>query len=235
MRIKNTLFFAFLMILVLLVSVFAHYRNGRRLIEKVTIEFEGLGAHFLDPSSVDKLLIQNKGALPWKAKDSLALSMLEALLESNPFIDNAEVFHFQQGTLGIRILEKTPMVKVANEAYYFLDQKGDSIPPSKKYVPNIPVFEGVIGNGQKKDLLELLKKIEADPFLRNELKSVNCRSNSFFIEMKSFGFEVEIGTLNQIDEKLLKLKVFCAYHKNQTSDKEYRLINLKFKNQVIGS
>jgi hypothetical protein len=73
MRIKNTLFFASLMILVLLVSAFAHYRNGRRLIEKITIEFEGLGAHFLEPSSVDKLLIQNKGALPWKAKDSLKL------------------------------------------------------------------------------------------------------------------------------------------------------------------
>ena len=63
---------------------------------KSRINFESHGADSND-SLVDKLLIQNKGELPWKAKDSLVLSMLESLLEDNPYIDNAEVFHFQQG------------------------------------------------------------------------------------------------------------------------------------------
>ena len=77
-------------------SAFAHFRNSRRLVEKVEVNFESHGARFLSDSLVDKLLIQNKGKLPWKAKDSLVLSMLESLLEDNPYIDNAEVFHFQQ-------------------------------------------------------------------------------------------------------------------------------------------
>ena len=65
-------------------STFAHFRNSMRLVDKIEVNFESHGARFLNDSLVDKLLIQNKGELPWKAKDSLVLSMLESLLEDNP-------------------------------------------------------------------------------------------------------------------------------------------------------
>ena len=81
----------------------------------------------------------------------------------------------------------------------------------------------------------LINLIDKDPFLRNELASIDYRSNSYFIGLRSYGFEVEIGQIRRIGEKLSKLKVFCAYLDINLLSRNYSLINLKFKNQVVGS
>jgi cell division protein FtsQ len=235
MRLKKHLFFATVFILAILMSAFAHFRNSRRLVEKVMVNFESQGAQFLSDSLVDKLLIQNKGGLPWKAKDSLALSMLETLLENNPYVDNAEVYHFQQGILGVNIQEKSAVVRIQGTDQYYLDKAGNQFPISNKHTPKVPLYMGTLEEEQKEDLLSLIDNIDKDPFLRNELASIHYRSNSYFIGLRSYVFEVEIGMMRRIGEKLSKLKVFCAYHDNHRLKREYTLINLKFKNQVVGS
>jgi len=235
MRLKKYLFFATVFILAILMSAFANFRNSRRLVEKVMVNFESQGAQFLSDSLVDKLLIQNKGGLPWKAKDSLALSMLETLLENNPYVDNAEVYHFQQGILGVNIQEKSAVVRIQGTDQYYLDKAGNQFPISNKHTPKVPLYMGTLEEEQKEDLLSLIDYIDKDPFLRNELASIHYRSNSYFIGLRSYGFEVEIGMMRRIGEKLSKLKVFCAYHDNHRLKREYTLINLKFKNQVVGS
>ena len=235
MRLKKHLFFATVFILAILMSAFAHFSNSKRLVEKVMVNFESQGAQFLSDSLVDKLLIQNKGGLPWKAKDSLALSMLETLLENNPYVDNAEVYHFQQGILGVNIQEKSAVVRIQGTDQYYLDKAGNQFPISNKHTPKVPLYMGTLEEEQKEDLLSLIDYIDKDPFLRNELASIHYRSNSYFIGLRSYGFEVEIGMMRRIGEKLSKLKVFCAYHDNHRLKREYTLINLKFKNQVVGS
>ena len=235
MRLKKYLFFATVFILAILMSAFAHFSNSKRLVEKVMVNFESQGAQFLSDSLVDKLLIQNKGGLPWKAKDSLALSMLETLLENNPYVDNAEVYHFQQGILGVNIQEKSAVVRIQGTDQYYLDKAGNQFPISNKHTPKVPLYMGTLEEEQKEDLLSLIDYIDKDPFLRNELASIHYRSNSYFIGLRSYGFEVEIGMMRRIGEKLSKLKVFCAYHDNHRLKREYTLINLKFKNQVVGS
>jgi len=235
MRLKKHLFFATVFIMAILVSTFAHFRNSKRLVEKVMVNFETQGAQFLSDSLVDKLLIQNKGELPWKAKDSLALSMLETLLENNPYVDNAEVYHFQQGILGVNIQEKSAVVRIQGADQYYLDKAGNHFPISSKHTPKVPLYMGTLEEEQKEDLLSLIDHIDKDPFLRNELASIDYRSNSYFLGLRSYSFEVEIGMMRRIGEKLFKLKVFCAYHDNHGLSREYSLINLKFKNQVVGS
>ena len=235
MQLNKYLFFITVLILILLISAFAHLRNGMRLVEKVAISFESQEARFLSATLVNKLLIQNKGELPWKAKDSLVLSKLENLIEENPYVQNAEVFHFQQGVLGVNIHEKNAVVRVHGTEQYYLDETGDQFPISKDHTPKVPVFLGSLEEGQKEDLLLLIDQIDKDSFLRDELASIHYRSNSYFIGLRSYGFEVEIGQIRHIAEKLSKLKVFCAYHDNHKLEKNYRQINLKFKNQVVGS
>ena len=235
MHYKKFLFFITIFLLTILMSVFAHYRNSRRLVEKIMVDFESKGAQHLNDSLVNKLLILNKGELPWKTKDSLALSMLETLLENNPYIDKAEVFHFRQGILDVNIREKSAVVRIQGSNQYYLDMAGNKFPISINHNPKVPLYMGMLKDEQKKDLLSLIEQIEKDPFLRNELATIHHRSNSYFIGLRSYGFEVEIGKVHHLVEKLSKLKVFCAYHDNNNLEREYTLINLKFKNQVVGS
>ena len=106
MDLKKYFFFVTVLIMMLLVTAFAHLRNDGRYVEKMNVTFKSEVPRFLNDLLVNKLLIQNKGALPWEAKDSLALSKLEHLLENDPYVKNADVYHFQQGVLGVRIQEK---------------------------------------------------------------------------------------------------------------------------------
>ena len=41
--------------------------------------------------------------------------------------------------------------------------------------------------------------------------------------------------MSKVLDKLLKLKVFCAYQDNNELEKKYKLISLKYKNQIVGS
>ena len=235
MKIKKQLFFIVILLLMLLMSAFAHMRNSKRLVEEIKISFESQGARFLNDTLVNKLLILNKGELPWKAKDSLALSMLETLLENNSYVDNAEVFHFQQGVLDVKIQERNAVVRVQGLDQYYLDKTGNPFPISSHHTPEVPLYTGTLRAEQKEELLSLIEQINKDPFLRNELASIHYSSNSYFIGLRSYGFQVEIGQVHHLAEKLSKLKVFCAYHDNHPLEREFTLINLKFKNQVVGS
>ena len=121
MKLKNNIFFGLTLIVIILLSAFAHQQNKRRKIGSISINFKSDGPKFLSPSFVNKLLIQNIGELSSETKDSLDLIKLEALLENTPYILNAEVFCFPEGTLGINILEKKPLVMIQGDNTYYLD------------------------------------------------------------------------------------------------------------------
>ena len=77
MRYKNYLFISLLILGLIFLSGLAHYKNNERKIGQIIIDFKNDGTGFISPDIVNKLLIQKKGELPWEAKDSLDLNMLE--------------------------------------------------------------------------------------------------------------------------------------------------------------
>jgi hypothetical protein len=116
-----------------------------------------------------------------------------------------------------------------------LDNLGIEFPISESYSPLVPVFLGELDSFQKNNLLSLVNLFNKDPFLKSELKTIYYKSNSFYVGLKSYDFQVEIGTMSMVYDKILKLKVFCAYQNNNELQKKYKLISLKFKNQIVGS
>ena len=110
--------------------------------------------------------------LPWKAKDSLVLGMLETFLENNPYVDNAEVFQFKKGVLGVAIREKKAVIRIQGTEQFYLDKDGNNFPISKNYTPQIPLFLGEFKEDQKNDLLSLTRQLSDDPFIRTELASI---------------------------------------------------------------
>lgn len=235
MKFKNHLFFGLIFSMLILLSAFAYHKNNQRKIEQINIDFKNDRSKFLSPLVVNKLLIQIKGELPWEIKDSLALNMLETFLENNPYIHNAEIFSFLDGTLGVNIQEKKPLVCVQGKTGYYMDDFGSKFPISKSYKAIVPVYEGELEEHQKNQLLMLMNALNQDPFFKRELKTIYHKSNTLFIGLKSYDFEVEMGSINKLNDKLARLKVFCAYQDNNELKKKYRLISLKFKNQIVGS
>ena len=123
MRYKNYLFISLIILGLIFLSGLAHYKNNERKIGQIIIDFKNDGTGFISPDIVNKLLIQKKGELPWEAKDSLDLNMLETFLENNPYVLKAEVFSFPEGILGINIQEKQALVRLKEKSFY-LDKFG---------------------------------------------------------------------------------------------------------------
>ena len=156
MKVKNYAFFGLIFLLVLSLSGFAHFKNKDREVTEFVISFEFNYSRFLNDSVVNKLLIQNTQSLPWKSLDSLDLNMLESLIEKNPFIQNAEVFNYPQGIVGVRIQERKPVLRILGDANYYIDQFANKVPVSKRYSPNVPVFVGMLSEARKKEVLYIL-------------------------------------------------------------------------------
>ncbi len=235
MKVKNYVFFVLIFLLVVCLSGFAHLKNKDREVTEFEINFEFNLSNFLNDSIVNKLLIQNTQSLPWKSLDSLDLNMLESIIEKNPFIQNAEVFNYPQGIVGVRIQERKPVLRILGDANYYIDQFAKEVPLSKRYSPNVPVYMGTLNEARKKEVLSILKSIKQDSFLESELAAIFIKNNSYYLVLRSFDFEIEIGRLNDFSAKLDKLKIFCAYQLNNESEKKYKHISLKFKNQIVGS
>ena len=102
---------------------------------------------------------------------------------------------------------------------YYMDNFGSEFPITESYSPLVPVFIGELNSFHKNNLLALINYFNEDSFLKSELKTIYHKSNSFFVGLRSYDFEVEIGSMSRVLDKLLKLKVFCAYQDNNELEK----------------
>ena len=72
--------------------------------------------------------------------------MLEKIINTNPFIYDAEVFSTIDGKLNIDVKQRIPVLRVINyknESFY-IDKEGVFMPLSEKFTARVPVANGFI-------------------------------------------------------------------------------------------
>lgn len=81
----------------------------------------------------------------------------------------------------------------------------------------------------------LLKKISNDDFLNKEITGIHLQANNEYImTVRSGNYRVEFGKLDQIDNKIKKLKAFYSKVFLDSTIHNYKTINVKYRNQVVG-
>ena len=161
--------------------------------------------------------------------------MLENYLETIPFVERAEVYLLPSGTLGVLCTERTPLFKIASNTSSYVDRFGVKFPYVENSSLRLPVFEGMPSEEQLDEIVQLVEGLNEDGFMSKEVTQISLENNQkdYQLRLKSFDFKVILGGSDQLEEKIKKLKVFCAYQKVQDSLTGYPSINLKFKNQVV--
>ena len=137
--------------------------------------------------------------------------------------------------MGIRIKEQVPELIIVSDTIFYINNEGDRIPVSDNYKPVLPSFLGDLNKNKVKELLQLVNNFKKDHFLRNQLNSIRYESNSYYIKLNSFDFEVEFGTIKNIEDKIQKLKVFSAYYNSMKTKLDYKKISLKYNKQIVAS
>ena len=222
------------LILVLLTGsiVLTQLRSKDHIINTVEVIFKGENARFLSKEIVNKLLIQSNDSLFFQQKDMVALNKVEQQFINHPVIKNAELYTVPQGKLYIEIEERLPIVRIQANTSFYLDEAVQKIPLSERFAAKVPLFYGELKEENMHALVQLISRLSSDAFLADEVIDYQWENNAFIIGLRSYPFEVVWGENNAFDQKVEKLKRFCAYTM-ENKDKTFNRINLTYKNQVV--
>jgi cell division protein FtsQ len=235
MRFKKNIVFLVLMLFFLAgIVYFSNQKNIVRVVDNIKISFTH-SPRFLDTILVNKLLTQNFRGKSVQLKDSLDLNMLEKKLNQIPEIQNAELFVLPKGQLSVSITERIPTFKINSIPSFYADASGVTFPFVKFENNQLPVFEADTIDASIINAAIIIERLKTDTFIKSELKTLYLEGDSYHLKLKSYSFEIVLGNENALNEKIEKLKVFCAFQNIQDSLINYKKINLTYINQVVAT
>jgi cell division protein FtsQ len=168
------------------------------------------------------------------------------VLEQDPFVENAETFVDVKGNLNLKIYQRQPILRVIdnNNLNYYLDKNGVKMPLSKYYSARVPIITGAVPPyvndflKQKKyalkDVFYLVQRLNADVFFAPMIQQIVIDAAGEFTIIPILGDQkIRIGTLDDLDEKLERLKIFYKEAMPYEGWRKYRSISVKYKGQIV--
>lgn len=214
---------------------FSTKRNEARKIVKTDVEFTGENNPFVTHETVNNLLIQNFNGASTIQKDKLDLNSLEHTLDKNKMIEKVEVYATIDGTLKALVTQKTPIARVSNEeGSYYIDYQGEEVPLSDTYTARVPLLSGEVNEENRAGLVEVFKKIHDDDFLKKNITGVQILpTGSMIMTNRNYDYRILFGKSINVDKKFNNYKAFFQHALRDTLIGKYKLINLKFTQQVV--
>ena len=188
--------------------------------------------NFINNDSIKINLLDN-----YKSLDSLNANIetvyeIEQIISRIPFVKKANVYMTVNSELNIQVQEKKPVLNLYNSDY-LLSENGLLIPKIDSLNIDLISFFGEIDPTIYTNLSNLSKMIEKDDFLKDHIKYIYSDSLSFYLSVNRFNYNIELGSLENISEKLNNYKVFMASIMDDEILNKYSHLNLKFNKQVI--
>ena len=224
-----------MMLTVIFLYNFSILRNESKKVAETAVEFDAGENSFLTHDLVKKLLKQNNEPVLNQTKRVLDLHELENTVESNPYIENATVFLTPGGLLQTQVTQREPLARIiTSEAIYYIDKYGVKIPLSENFSARVPLVFGVNSSSNINEITELVTLIFEDDFLRKEIVSIeNTISNEYIFNVRSGNYKIHLGKFTEVDEKVKKIKAFYNKALADNSIRDYEIINVEYRNQVV--
>lgn len=214
---------------------FSSAKNQQKKVSKILVQFKEGDNNFLTYGMVNKLLIQNKKTVQNQAKSVINLYSLEKKVLENPYVENAAVFLTVDGRLKTIIKQRTPVARVIlkNDSYY-IDKHGVKVPLSDNYSARVLLVSGLKNEEDIKVILPLVSLILEDNFLQKEVVGIaKTDADEYQLAVRSGNYKIDLGKLIEVDVKFKKLKAFYNKTFEDKTIKNYKVINLKYHNQVV--
>ena len=231
----------------LIISMIEKKRS--RMVEEVGIQIAALstGDNLITREDVYVAIERSFGhrllGLPIGA---LNVERVERVLEDDPFIHEADVFIDAKNKIHIEVSQREPILRVIdkNGLNYYLDTEGMMMPLSQHFTARVLVATGEIPpfdpdylNRKKnrlKAVFEMTNIILKDQLLKSLVAQVDINKRREITMVPVVGNQtIEFGELEDVEDKIFRLKTFYAEAMPRLGWKKYKTINLKFRNQVV--
>lgn len=225
--------FIFILMIIGLFS-FTYNRNLKRKIKNIAINFEQGDNLFVTRKTVNKLLTQNLKLPQNVAKEKLNLKVLEQGILKNQMIENVDVYVDVNGDLSILVKQRNPILRIKSfDGNYYLDDKGKKMPLSTNFSARVPIVTGV-DNQKDSDLVyRFYKQVMKDDFMKKQVVAITVNEEEFFLKTRIGNHLIEFGKLQNVNNKIKKLKVFYQKVLADHSYDQYKKVNVKYNKQVV--
>jgi cell division protein FtsQ len=215
------------------VAIDIHDRADFNLVEARQIK-ELLNAHL--PASIAQYTLSQ-----------LPIGEIEALLERQAFIANAEIFIQMDGEVNVKIDQRTPLVRIINnhQESFYLDQDGDRMPFSAAYKKPMITATGHIQATQTdslkpakaknlKAIYRVSQRIKRDSFLQALTGQLYVTKNQDIHLIPRIGDQtIILGQARDLRDRFAKLKAFYRKVLPHEGWYTYQEINLKYDKQIV--
>jgi cell division protein FtsQ len=213
---------------------FSEIRNQKRPIVGLKVQFVGDENYYITQDAVNKLLIQNIGALPKVDKEKIVLNTVESAVQAHDMVKNAQIFMSLDGQLNAKITQRIPIGRISADYPYYLDDEGKKMPLSPNYAARVPLISGHITERSLHGAYLILQKVNQDNFLKTNLIGIRIAGeDDFSLLLRSREFIVKIGSATALTGKFANFKAFYAKALQENSLNHYRSVNLEFSGQVV--
>ncbi|WP_111709718.1 cell division protein FtsQ/DivIB [Lutibacter citreus] len=221
--------------LVVFLYGFSHHKHDARKVTNIAVEFEQGNNLFMNYEMVNKLLIQKGKTVKNEAKTVIDLQKLEKNVLSHSMVEDASVFLTVDGLLKTIVKQRTPIARVISHGQdYYIDKQAKKMPLSDNYSARVILVSGNITDNDIDDIYHLISKIIEDDFLKKQIIGVRKIANKeFVLNMRIGEQEIEIGNLENLNLKFQNLKAFFNKTMADKTIEDYKIINLKYNNQVV--
>lgn len=163
--------------------------------------------------------------------DDVSFKSIEDLLLSHPSIKSAIVYSDMNGKVCIKVKQRKPIVRIQSEKDgFYLDEDGLRMPLSDEYTARMLLVTGDVNTISLEDVFFITDKIYKDEFLKKQIVQIDVKESEMLM-LTRLGEQLEFGKVKNVKEKFEKLMLY--YEKGNSQNKEYKVLNLKYKNQIV--
>jgi cell division protein FtsQ len=232
--------------LVVLMS-FIEIKKSEMVCKDVKIYIPG-SQYFIDKKVVENILHLSSFSLVGRKIDNINLHDLENRLKANPFVEYAKVYADMDGIIMMEVEQRQPIMRIMNqfEQDFYIDKNGLKLPMSANFTARVLAANGFIDEpfGGKvdtlhtllaKDLFKTMKYITADSLWNAQISQVYVNPAHEIELIPRVGNQrILLGNADSIERKFSNLLAFYKQALPQVGWDAYKLINIKYANQVIG-
>lgn len=162
---------------------------------------------------------------------------LEKILSGHHLIDEVECYKTPSGKLCVEVTQRVPVLRVMskNGENYYIDNKGNIMPPEAKCIAHLAV---VTGNADKKFVSDALYPfalfMQKNKFWNAQIEQINILPGKEVELVPRVGDHIIfLGKIDNYENKLSKLKEFYRKGLNKVGWNKYDRISVEFENQII--
>lgn len=242
-------------VLLLVVLSFAKIEQEKIIVGTPLIQINNTtGDPFLSDHDIEDLVYTRLDTLEGKQLGKLNLGEIERLIESDASVKNAEVYSGIKGDVHLDVELKRVVARIKPDSTkgFYIDSEGEVMPWVAKYTPRVLTVTGNLGmyNRYLKDTLAqedlkyhskliedvfgLTKLIENDDYWQAQIGQIYIAENGDAVLIPLAGQqEFILGELKNCESKLEKIKIFHEEIAQKVGWGKYKVVNLKFDNQIV--